>query len=213
MDREAFVVGESVERGLEGGEPFAAGQLPGRRERVRTAVGSNRGVHGVALVATTACRGPAAFANHELRDAAEPGPKPGAVVEGVEFSIGTDEDLLGRVVGVGRRPARSTDTAATTEGEHQGGMAVVDPPEGVEIPGPDRVQIMAVVRRHHWVHGRSPGPVSPIRTEFEESRGFGRKSASRTDQGTDTGVRDARDAVAASARTSARSSRKSPIRA
>ena len=119
-----------------------------RRSRVGSTLSVNRTAHGLALMLESTRHGSAAFSHHEMSDGAEPSGEPGAIVDGVELSVGTNEDLLGRVLGLGPRPMRSSGAVTATDREDQGGMPIVDPAEGLEIPRSDQVQIVAVVRRH-----------------------------------------------------------------
>lgn len=92
------------------------------------------GTHRDALVMMPTRRSSSSLTKHVPRDGTEPGPESSAVFHSVELAICTDENLLGRVLGIGQRPAWSTEAPATADRKHERGMPIMDPPEGFKIP-------------------------------------------------------------------------------
>ena len=79
---------------------------------------SDGSTHGDVLMMMTASRRSSAFTKHVPGNGTKPGPESSAVFHGVEFAVGTDENLLSRVFGIGRRTTRSTEAAAATQRKH-----------------------------------------------------------------------------------------------
>lgn len=102
MNREALLVRKSVQGGLEGGELFSSRQFLFGRHRRDASMASNGSSHGDALMTMPTSRRSSAFTKHVPGNGTEPGPESSAVFDGVEFAVGTDENLLSRVFGIGR---------------------------------------------------------------------------------------------------------------
>jgi hypothetical protein len=118
VNREAFLVRESVEGGLKGDEALTPRQFLIRRHRRDASMASNGSSHGNVLMTVPTSRRSSAFTKHVPSNGTKPGPESSAVFDGVEFAVGTDENLLSRVFGIGRRTTRSTEAAAATQRKH-----------------------------------------------------------------------------------------------
>ena len=159
MDRQALILGQAIERSIESSKRFSMGCIvAGSRGTGTITLGMQ--CHGVFLVARAAAGASATLAAHELGDGVEPRSEASAIVDLIEFAVGTDEGLLARVLGIGQACR-----VLAADRQRDGAMAIDQPREGLAVASPMGIEVSAVLV-HRVAHGRSLGAVRVERHEF-----------------------------------------------